>query len=203
MTFCARCGKELPSGANFCPNCGATTTFDSASASSSSTAQSASSAQVPISGFDALTKEGAVQEYWLRRLVAFVIDAIVVYVAIAIVALIVSIPSFVLSGFSFGALPFAFLGAGAFTLASGLLFVLYFVAAEATGRSSVGKHALGLRVRTDSGRNPTVVESFVRNVSKIYWLLLLLDVVIGLAVSRDYHQKFSDRYAHTTVKRVP
>ena len=39
----------------------------------------------------------------------------------------------------------------------------------------------------------------MRNVSKIYWVLLLLDVVIGLATSKQYNQKFSDKLVGTSV----
>jgi hypothetical protein len=39
----------------------------------------------------------------------------------------------------------------------------------------------------------------LRNISKIYWLLLLLDTVVGLATSKNYTQKFSDRFAGTEV----
>jgi hypothetical protein len=39
----------------------------------------------------------------------------------------------------------------------------------------------------------------VRNISKVYWLLLLLDVVVGLATPKQYTQKFSDKLVGTSV----
>ncbi len=183
MTFCTSCGKEFPVGAEFCPNCGAPTKG------------SGSTTQSPISGFDALTKESNAQDYWLKRLVAFVIDAIIVYVVLAIIAGIVAIPYL----FSFNFTDVRFIFAGTFSFVSGIILVFYFTLSETSRGATLGKQIMGLTVKAGTGRNPTFVEAFIRNISKIYWLLLLLDVVIGLATSREYNQKFSDRYMGTKV----
>ncbi|MBI2648992.1 MAG: hypothetical protein HYW93_04995 [Thaumarchaeota archaeon] len=58
---------------------------------------------------------------------------------------------------------------------------------------------LRLKVTTDDGGMPSLGTSFIRNISKIYWVLLLLDVVVGLAIEVGYKKKFSDRYANTQV----
>jgi uncharacterized membrane protein YvbJ len=42
-------------------------------------------------------------------------------------------------------------------------------------------------------------KEFIRNISKIHEVLLLLDVIGGLITSKDLHQKYSDRIANTTV----
>jgi hypothetical protein len=41
--------------------------------------------------------------------------------------------------------------------------------------------------------------SFLRNLSKINWALLLLDVILGLALEVGYMRKFSDRFLRTSV----
>jgi len=41
--------------------------------------------------------------------------------------------------------------------------------------------------------------AFIRNISKIYWIIVLIDTVIGLATPGDPHQKVTDRIAGTTV----
>ncbi|MDA4117152.1 MAG: hypothetical protein OK455_02290 [Thaumarchaeota archaeon] len=52
---------------------------------------------------------------------------------------------------------------------------------------------------TDSGQNPTLGGAFLRNLSKVNWLLLLLDVIVGLALEIGYVKKFSDRFLGTKV----
>lgn len=56
-----------------------------------------------------------------------------------------------------------------------------------------------LKVVGPKGGNPTFVQSLVRNISKIYWILLLLDVIVGLATSKQYNQKYSDKLVGTSV----
>ena len=188
MAFCAKCGKELPEGATFCPACGAP------AAGAASTGPSAPTA--PVSGFDALTKDQKAQEYWVWRLVAIIVDYIIVGVVWGIIAVVAAFPSF----FAGGA---AFFGAvvGGFAFVFGIIFVLYFAVTESVWGASLGKRIFNLRVKSKTGANPTFGEAFVRNVSKIYWLLLLLDVILGLALTKGYNQKYSDHLMGTTVVR--
>jgi uncharacterized RDD family membrane protein YckC len=58
---------------------------------------------------------------------------------------------------------------------------------------------MGLTVTTDNGLRPTLGASFLRNLSKINWVLLLLDVVVGLSLETGYLKKFSDRFLGTRV----
>ena len=181
--FCAKCGKELPEGATFCPSCGAPIGGAASSA--------------PVSGFETLTKDQKAQEYWVERLVAIIIDFIIVYVVLGIITVLISIPAFLTGGLGvFGAV------IGGLALLWGLVFVLYNAAMETSSGASIGKRIFHLKVTSKTGGNPTFGESFVRNISKIYWLLLLLDVVVGLAITKDYHQKYSDHFMGTTVVRT-
>lgn len=188
MAFCSRCGAQVPDGAGFCPACGTPVGAGSGPQS------------VPASGLTALTKEAGAQEYWVKRVIAYAIDAIVVYVVIFLVAAAVAIPSFFASvfvpGYSSPAVAFgALLGPLA-----GLILVLYFTLAEATYGKTIGKSVMGLRVAVDgSSRRPNVGLSFFRNLSKIYWILLLLDVILGLALDPGYDRKWSDKYLGTRV----
>ncbi len=63
----------------------------------------------------------------------------------------------------------------------------------------MGKRIMGLRVITLGGETPSLEKAFIRNISKIYWILLLLDVIGGLATSGDPRQKYSDRFAGTLI----
>jgi uncharacterized RDD family membrane protein YckC len=186
MAFCARCGKELPAGVAFCPNCGAPVGADATASSAPST---------PDTGFTALTKDQKVQEYWVQRLVAFIIDAIIIYAALAVIFFFAAFSLF------FGGFGFAFFF-GYFAFLWGLIFVLYFTVLESAQGATIGKRIFQLKVVSKTGSNPNFAEGFVRNLSKIYWLLLLLDVIVGLALSKGYQQKYSDQLMGTKVVHV-
>lgn len=56
-----------------------------------------------------------------------------------------------------------------------------------------------LKVTTVDGKLPTLDRTLIRDISKIHGLLWLIDTLIGMATVGDPHQKYSDRYAGTTV----
>jgi uncharacterized RDD family membrane protein YckC len=181
--FCSKCGAPLQPGTAFCPKCGATV------------GQVSGPTGAPVSGVDALIKEPVAQNYWLRRIFALVIDVIIVVIILAVVAVAVAIPAFAMSGTAGVVALFV----GVFSITAGVIVFLYFIIAEVTRGATFGKHILHLKVVGPNGGNPTLIESVVRNVSKIYWILLLLDVIVGLATSKKYTQKFSDRLVGTSV----
>jgi len=184
--FCPKCGKEVPEGATFCPNCGAALQAGAATASSTA----------PVSGFDSLTKDSKAQEYWLWRLFAYVVDAIIVYVVLAVITALISLPALFTGGLGFFGVVF-----GTIAFVWGIIFVLYFAVLESTSGASIGKRIFNLKVVSKTGANPTFGEAFVRSISKIYWLLLLLDVIVGLAISKGYQEKYTDHLMGTKVTR--
>ena len=153
-----------------------------------------------MTGISAVSRDVRAQEYWMKRLLAYVIDAIIVYVVIGLAAAASALPTFLTNllvpGYSPSTFPF---GAYFGTFAS-LLLVLYFTLAEATYGKTVGKGVMGLRVTGNGGGRPTPGTSFLRNLSKINWVLLLLDVILGLALEPGYTKKFSDRFLGTNVE---
>jgi uncharacterized RDD family membrane protein YckC len=151
--------------------------------------------QAPISGVDAIMKESSAQIYWVRRVIAFAIDWVIVYIVLGILVVLSALPFLVLSG---PGVFTAILG-GAFTFLAGVILVLYFVALEVLAGATIGKKVMGIKVVAPGGRAPTLAEALVRNVSKLYWLLLVLDVIVGLAVVKGYTQKYSDKLMGTSV----
>ena len=153
---------------------------------------------MPMSGVDALMKDSNVQSYWFKRLIALIIDGVIIGVVVviifALIAAMVAVPGY----FAYGYAPLSILFGGV-TIVVGILLILYFPIAEATRGATIGKSVMKLKVVGKSGGNPNFVEAFVRNISKIYWLLLLLDVIVGLAVSKGYQQKYSDKFMGTSV----
>jgi uncharacterized RDD family membrane protein YckC len=78
--------------------------------------------------------------------------------------------------------------------------VLYFVILEVSWGATLGKRILGLHVQTTSGARVKFNQAFIRNISKIYWIFLLLDWLIAIATpGADRRQKYTDRIAGTTV----
>jgi len=142
-------------------------------------------------GLDRITKDPDLQNYWIFRIIAAVIDGIV----LGIVA----------SALSFVLFPWMLLGWymwGTYPLIIGILEIAYFVFFEATNGASIGKMVLGFKVTTLDGQKPTTDKALIRNISKIYWLLLLLDFLLGLLTPGDPYQKYTDRMAGTRVVRT-
>src|SRR3989475_1816924 len=138
------------------------------------------------SAIDLIGRNPALQEHWIRRFFAGLIDGIVV----AVVYLL-----FVL--------PLAFLGLAWYVapLLYGAVWVVYSMLLEALFSATIGKRLLKLRVVAIDG-NLDVMHCVIRNISKIYWLLFLLDVIIGGVTQGDPRQRLFDRLARTTVTRV-
>ena len=187
MPFCTKCGSAVPDGAAFCPNCGASVVVQRSYAPGSASETE----------FDRLTKDSRTQEFWFKRVIAYVIDAIIVGIAAAIISLIAFLAIGVGIGLVFfGSILYPF---SAFTGLSAILFVAYFTLADAYYHRTIGKSLMGLKVTTTDGAPIGLGRAFIRNISKIYWLLLLLDVIVGLATHIRPGQKYSDHIANTVV----
>ncbi len=171
MTYCTSCGKELPESAEFCPNCG--TPIRHAVSSHETAAER-------------ILSESSLQQHWVKRLIAIVIDSIIVGIATAIIGYFINVAGI----FNWLSFPFAM----------GLIYVLYFTITELTYGYTVGKKIVNLKVVMADGKRPSLESAFIRNISKIHFILLLLDTIGGFFLSKDPHQKYIDQIAHTTVQ---
>ena len=135
--------------------------------------------------------------HWVLRVIAWIIDSIILGIIAFILVLFLLVPFLFVGAFA------GFYAAWGYVLivpfALGLLSVLYFLYAEVNWGGTLGKRILGLRVQTVKGGKITYSQSFVRNISKIFWVFLLLDWLIGIATPGDRRQKYSDRMAGTVV----
>lgn len=174
--YCSKCGEELAEGAKFCTKCGAPVNFEA-------------KAETVASRFE---KDADLQDYWIKRLIAYVIDSVMVGVVTAIVLAIVMFPVFIVN-------PSAYFNALSFPFAMGLLYIVYFPIAETMHGATFGKRLMGFKVATKTGERLSFERAFVRNITKIHPVLLLLDLVGGLLTSTDLHQKYTDRMTNTTV----
>jgi uncharacterized RDD family membrane protein YckC len=174
--YCSKCGEELPEGTKFCPKCGTPVKLEAR-------------AETVVARFE---RDPYLQDHWIKRLIAYIIDSIIVGAAATILFGIVLFPVFIVN-------PFAFVNVFSFPFAMGLLYILYFPIAETMYGATIGKMLLGLKVVTKTGGKPSFEKAFIRNITKIHQVLLLLDLIGGLITSTDLHQKYTDRIANTTV----
>jgi uncharacterized RDD family membrane protein YckC len=134
--------------------------------------------------------------HWIIRLIALIIDGIILAVVAAVIGFILAIAAIFSGGFGyfFGALGFIF-----FWLIWGILAVLYYTIFDASWGGTIGKRIMGLQVQMVNGGKAPIDKAFIRNISKIYPLLLLLDWLIGIVTAGDKRQKYTDRIAGTIV----
>lgn len=132
-----------------------------------------------------ILSEGALQQHWVKRVIAILIDSIIVGIATAILGLLTDVSGI----FNWLALPFVM----------GLIYILYFTITESIYGSTMGKRMVNLKVMKTNGKKPSLESAFIRNISKIHFLLLLLDTLGGFFTSKDTHQRYVDQIANTTV----
>ncbi len=136
--------------------------------------------------FDLIGHNQALQEHWMRRVLAIVIDAIVV----SVVYLAITLP---INMFRLDAIAFPFLW--------GLILWIYSTLLETMIGGTFGKKLAALHVVALDGAMD-FPRALIRNISKIHWVFLLLDSLLGAATPGDPRQRFLDRVARTTVTRV-
>lgn len=137
-------------------------------------------------GLDLIGHNAALQEHWIRRFIAVVIDSVIILVI-----------SFILSLFLF---LFAWPWFLSWLLVSLLWWVYSFIMEGLVG-GTVGKKLVSLHVVATDGVMD-LPRALIRNVSKIFWPLVFLDLLVGMATEGDPRQRFLDRIAHTTVTRI-
>ena len=136
--------------------------------------------------------------HWVLRIVALIIDSIIIGIVVYILLSVVLV-----SLLFTGALYSFWLGYGytlIFPFILGILEIFYFAILEVAWGGTIGKRLMGLTVQMTNGSKVTIDKAFIRNASKIYPLLLLLDWIVALVTpGPDRRQKYSDRIAGTTV----
>lgn len=189
MVYCWKCGSEVRDDADFCSKCGASI-------------RGTMGVQART-GFELLGNDKTVQNHWARRLIALVIDWVIVAVVLTVIAALAALPFlFSLSTGTVSTFP-GWWGAwwGVWWAGiGGVILFLYFFLAEGLYARTIGKEIMGLRIARIDGKPMDFRSSLIRNISKIYWLLLLVDVLVGLGTHGDMSQKWTDRYVGTKVE---
>jgi len=174
--YCSNCGENIPDGAKFCTKCGAAVKLEART-------------ETVVGRFET---DLHLQEYWIKRLIAYIIDSIFVGLAAVVLIGIAFFPVVIANPASL----FNILG---FPFAMGLLYIIYFPVAETMYGATFGKNIIGFKVVTKTGERPSFEKSFIRNVTKIHQVLLLLDVIGGLISTTGLHMKYTDVIANATV----
>ncbi|TET91643.1 MAG: hypothetical protein E3J35_01625 [Methanomassiliicoccales archaeon] len=138
-----------------------------------------------VTGFDIIGHNKALQEHWIRRVIAIIIDGVIISVIV-------------------WALNLLFMAGPWWWASWGLLWwgiaMLYFVGFELTMSASPGKKIMTMEVVATEGVL-SLQSSLIRNASKLAFLVVL-DWVVGMLTEGDPRQKYLDRVANTTVQRT-
>jgi uncharacterized RDD family membrane protein YckC len=136
--------------------------------------------------------------HWLLRLIAFIIDSIIIAIPAWIIWFFISLTAVFTESYFF----FIYGGWLILPLILGIIEVLYFVLLDVYWSATIGKRVLGLQVKMVNGGKVPFDKAFIRNISKIYWLFVVLDWLIGVITPGDRRQKYTDRIAGTIVVSV-
>jgi len=144
-----------------------------------------------MSAFDKIGSDRSLQDHWLRRLIAAIIDSLIIGAIMAIIVFLAAI-----GAIFFGAVSAIF---GIFGFVYGIPLFLYAWFMEFSQGATLGKQFMNLKVTTLQGALPSPDKALLINVSKIHPVLWLVDTLVGMALPGDPHQKYSDRWMGTTV----
>src|SRR5512136_2053940 len=102
-----------------------------------------------VTGFDYLSKDSALQQHWLRRIVAIIIDGVVIYAPVSVL--------FGLAGISWLI----------YLWFAGAILFLYAALFDLVIGGTIGKMLLRLKAVPVSGKM-TAPQALMRNISKIF-----------------------------------
>jgi uncharacterized RDD family membrane protein YckC len=126
------------------------------------------------------------QENWVTRFLAFWLDYILLFIVTGLAKDLIFPP------WAFSALDYILL--------AGLMSFFYFIAAETVFGYNLGKRLFDLKVVTVNGDKPSFKNVVIRNISKIFFIFLIVDVIGSYFTANALHQRYAEKIAHTTVK---
>lgn len=132
-------------------------------------------------------------------MIAFIIDWILISIIVYVFELFVFWLASISTGTAF-LLPWWATHGLTFPFFSGLPLFLYSAFTESIYGFTLGKRLMYFKVVAKEEKKPRTNIAFLRNLTKIYTLALLLEVLIALAMpNRDPVHRYLDSYAGTTV----
>ena len=165
MPHCSKCGKELPENATFCPNCGE-----------------------PVER--TAKTETVVLASWGTRLVAWLIDVVIVGAFLALFAL----PGFRLVPFEApSSIPFVELGP------RNLIFFLYWMLMDGLYGQSLGRMIMRIKITRPDGTPIDMGQAAIESAGKAF--LLLIDFLVGYFLYPRKRQRILNYLSNTIVVR--
>ena len=128
------------------------------------------------------------QNLWIKRLAALIIDALIITLIIWVLSAIVY-PLIALTG------GFSVLNYG--LLLTVIVIIAYFTYLEGSSCATLGKNLMKIKVISDENKM-SYKKAFIRNLSKILWIPLILDVLVSYA-SKSSKIHYLDEVAGTNV----
>ncbi len=123
-----------------------------------------------------------------KRIVAFILDFLVITFFMWILNPIIY-PLVIVTGF-YGIFNYSLVFLA-------IIIMAYFTYLEKSKTSTLGKNIMGIHVEPEKGEL-TYQKTFIRNLSKILWFPLLLDLIGGY-LSKNDSIRLLDKYAKTKV----
>lgn len=130
------------------------------------------------------------ESHWGKRVGAFVIDSILVGFLTICILLIFGL-------FNFNIIWILTV----WSIIFGIIFILYAGSLEGGIGATIGKWAMSLEVVAINSEM-TAGKGFGRNISKIHWIILIIDTLIGYSAAGDPRQRQLDKSVNTIVVRA-
>jgi len=136
-----------------------------------------------VTGFDYLGRDKTLQEHWFRRFAAVVIDWLIIFIPLSVIGNLIN---------------WGVLSIWPLSISSALFF-LYCALFDIAIGGTLGKMLLGLKAVSVAGKMD-LPQAIMRNVTKLFAPLLLIDWIIGMAIdTTDPRQKWTDSLVNTSV----
>ena len=183
MPYCNKCGNELPEGAKYCPVCGTSVSAEEAPAAS---IEQTASTVSDVSGLKLA--------FWGERFVAWLIDAIIIGMVVAILGVFSLIAGVTWwSGWP-SWLPFFNFNLG------GVIYFVYWMLMDGLYGQSFGKMAMRLKVTRLNGGQINMGAAALESVGKAF--LLPLDCLLGWLLYPKRRQRIFNYISETIVVKV-
>jgi uncharacterized RDD family membrane protein YckC len=128
------------------------------------------------------------ENFWGRRFAALLVDIIILTLFMYVVSAIVFLLFAQLGIFS--ALNY-------WIIIAAMIIIIYFTFMEGKTDSTLGKKLLKLKVKAVIG-NVGYTKAFIRNLSKIFYFPLIVDVILGF-IFGDSNDRILDKISRTYV----
>jgi uncharacterized RDD family membrane protein YckC len=126
--------------------------------------------------------------FWGQRFLALLVDIIILTLFMYVVSAIVFL-LFAQLGIFYALNYWIIIGA--------IIIIVYFTFMEGMTSSTLGKKLFKLKVKAVNG-NMSYIKAFIRNLSKIYYFPLVLDVILGF-IFGDTNDRILDKISGTYV----